>query len=83
MARPVVGFAGGGLPEIVQHDESGWLVEGSGAAPLVAALARARRERDRLPAMGERGRAFVLEQASVDAMCRGYAREYEAACGSL
>ena len=77
MARPVVAFAAGGVPEIVQHGVTGWLVEGRGAGPLAAALARAVLERRRFAAMGAAGRAFVVAHASLDAMCRGYAAAYE------
>jgi glycosyltransferase involved in cell wall biosynthesis len=78
MERPVIAFARGGIPEIVQHGLTGWLVEGRGAEPVAAALAKAKSERASLPPMGSRGRAFVMGQASVEAMCRGYAAEYAA-----
>jgi glycosyltransferase involved in cell wall biosynthesis len=76
MERPVIAFARGGIPEIVQHDTTGWLVEDRGAAGLAAALVRAKAERRRLAAMGAAARAFVIAHAGVDAMCRGYATEY-------
>jgi glycosyltransferase involved in cell wall biosynthesis len=77
MERPVIGFATGGIPEIVEDGRTGWLVEDTGPGPLVAALRRAKVERDRLPSMGVAGRRFVEHHASIGAMCRGYAREYE------
>jgi glycosyltransferase involved in cell wall biosynthesis len=82
MERPVIAFASGGVPEIVQDGRTGWLVEDTdtGPLPLVRALLRAKAERDRLPEMGAAGRRFVEHQASVGSMCRGYAAEYEALC---
>jgi glycosyltransferase involved in cell wall biosynthesis len=78
MERPVIAHASGGIPEIVQHDVSGWLVEGTGARSLAAALIQAKAQKSRLPSMGAAGRAFVTTRASIDAMCRGYAAEYDA-----
>jgi glycosyltransferase involved in cell wall biosynthesis len=80
MERPVIAFASGGAPEIVQDGQTGWLVEDTGPLPLVLALLRAKAERDRLPAMGAAGRRFVELHASIGSMCRGYAAEYEALC---
>jgi glycosyltransferase involved in cell wall biosynthesis len=76
MERPVIAFATGGIPEVVQHDVTGWLVDGTGPGPIAAALTRAKAERSRLPIMGAAGRAFATSAASIEAMCRGYAAEY-------
>jgi glycosyltransferase involved in cell wall biosynthesis len=80
MERPVIAFASGGVPEIVQDGRTGWLVEETGPLPLVRALLRAKVERDRLSVMGAAGRRFVEHHASIGSMCRGYAAEYEALC---
>jgi glycosyltransferase involved in cell wall biosynthesis len=82
MERPVVAFAAGGIPEIVQHEVTGWLVEDPSPRALSAALLRARDARDKLASMGAAARRFVADHASIAAMCRGYAREYEAMCPS-
>jgi L-malate glycosyltransferase len=78
MERPVIAFATGGIPEIVEDGRTGWLIEDKGPLPLVAALRRAKAERDQLPAMGAAGRRFVENHASIRAMCGGYAAQYAA-----
>ena len=79
MERPVIAFAGGGIPEIVEHE--------------VERLARPRSHRPGLrrgdrrgratppigsPAMGARGRRFVVEHGRIEGMCDGYAAAYRA-----
>jgi L-malate glycosyltransferase len=79
MARPVIAYAAGGIPEIVEHEVSGWLVVEPTAAALAGALDRVKRDRDSVRRTGARGRRFVVEQCSVERMCAGYAAAYEAA----
>jgi glycosyltransferase involved in cell wall biosynthesis len=81
MERPVIAFAEGGVPEIVQHGVSGMLVAESTAAALGEALARARRDRAGLARMGAAGRAFVLEHCNVGRMCEKYASVYRSLSG--
>jgi L-malate glycosyltransferase len=76
MGRPVVGFAGGGIPEIVHHGVTGWLVHESSGEAFAAAIVRARVERDRLGTMGAAARQFVLGHGGVDQMCGRYAVLY-------
>jgi len=76
MERPVIAFAGGGIPEIVQHGVSGVLVTQSTAAALEEAFASARRDRAGLARMGAAGRAFVLAHCDIGRMCEGYASVY-------
>jgi glycosyltransferase involved in cell wall biosynthesis len=52
---PVIMGEGGGARDIVDENETGWLIPPTGPA-LVAALERALAVRERLPAMGRRGR---------------------------
>jgi L-malate glycosyltransferase len=78
MGRPVIAFATGGIPEIVENDVTGMLVTEATVAALARVLDRARRDRSSLPAMGVSARRFVVEHCSIDRMCQGYAAEYEA-----
>jgi glycosyltransferase involved in cell wall biosynthesis len=80
MERPVIAVAEGGVPEIVHDGETGLLVREASAAALASAIVRAREGRAGLEAMGDRARRFVVEQCSIEAMCRGYAGEYRALC---
>ena len=77
MERPVVGFAGGGIPEIVQHDETGWLVQERSAAALAKTMADAAGDRARARRFGVAGRCFVDEHCRIETMCRGYRAVYE------
>jgi glycosyltransferase involved in cell wall biosynthesis len=78
MGRPVIAFATGGIPEIVENDVTGMLVTEPTAAALAHVIDRARRDRPSLVTMGASARRFVVEHCSIDRMCQGYAAAYEA-----
>ncbi len=77
MERPVVGFAGGGIPEIVQHGETGWLVRERTAEALANAMTEAAADRERASVFGRAGRAFVDSRCRIETMCSGYRAVYE------
>ncbi len=81
MSRPVVAFAGGGVPEIVQDGITGTLIAKAKAPDFAAALSSLRAERGAVERMGQSGRQFVLEHCSVQRMCAGYAAEYRELSG--
>jgi glycosyltransferase involved in cell wall biosynthesis len=60
--RAVVATAAGGIPDKVVPGVTGWLVPPGDAAALAGALRTALASRDRLPAMGEAGRAVVEQR---------------------
>lgn len=62
---PVIISAVGGIPEIVEHGASGWLVPVGDPAALRGAIEAALADPDRARAMGRRGRAIV--EAHFDA----------------
>jgi glycosyltransferase involved in cell wall biosynthesis len=76
LARPVIAFASGGVPEIVEHERTGLLVNEATAEALAAAIVRAASDRTALAAMGERGRRFVVEECSIERMAQGYGAAY-------
>jgi glycosyltransferase involved in cell wall biosynthesis len=76
MERPVIAFAEGGIPEIVEDGTSGVLVGESTWVALAQALARARRDRAGLGRMGATAREFVLARCTIDRTCEGYALVY-------
>jgi glycosyltransferase involved in cell wall biosynthesis len=77
MGVPVVGFAVGGVSEIVRDGLTGLLAKGHDAAALAAIMNEANSDRERLRVLGGRARERVSECFSVTAMCEGYARAYE------
>jgi glycosyltransferase involved in cell wall biosynthesis len=67
-ARPVVAFAVDGIPEIVEHDVTGILVEPGDVRGLALALDRLASERAEAERMGVAGRQRALELFGLDDM---------------
>jgi len=77
-ARPVIAFATGGLPEIVEDGVNGWLLPlESGASGLAKALAEAVGDAGKRQEMGENGRAKAVERLDIGISASGYAKIYE------
>ncbi len=85
LGKPVIASRIGGLPELVEHDETGWLFEAGDADALAALLLHVRAMPDgMLRAAGERARAKVTSEFSprryLDQVAAIYA-ELGVACG--
>ena len=78
IGRPVVAFAGGGIPEVVIDGETGWLVRERGAIPLANRMRDASADRARARVMGEAARRHVDASCRIEAMCEGYGKAYAA-----
>jgi glycosyltransferase involved in cell wall biosynthesis len=76
MERPVIAFAGGGIPEIVAHEETGLLVGEATPAAFAAAITRLREDRTRTLEMGAAGRRFAVAEGDIAGTCAGYAALY-------
>jgi len=76
MARPVVGFAVGGVPEIVEEGRSGLLASAGDVGALAERMREAVNARARMSSMGATARAAVAERFSLQSMCEGYSRVY-------
>jgi glycosyltransferase involved in cell wall biosynthesis len=63
--RPVVATRVGGVPDVVDEGEDGFLVEPGAPAALAERLERLAREPELRERMGERGRARVLDRYAV------------------
>ncbi|MEM1964379.1 MAG: glycosyltransferase [Candidatus Caldarchaeum sp.] len=74
---PVVATAVGGVPEIVEHGVSGFLVPNEDEAALVEALQRLIDTPELRRAMGARARARAQERFDARAMTRAYEALYE------
>lgn len=75
---PVVGFASGGLPDVVQDGETGLLVPPGDSTALCAALAALLHDPNRVRAMGWRARVAAAPFTPA-AAARRYIDVYEAA----
>lgn len=76
MGRPVIAFAGGGIPEIVHDGETGWLVRERGVSQLAARMREASGDRARAHAMGDAARRHIDASCRIEAMCEGYGQAY-------
>jgi len=75
--RPVICFATGGLPEIVEDGVNGQLLPlASGAAGLTRALEEAERNRGLCKRMGESGRERAVAKLDLAMSAREYVRIY-------
>lgn len=68
MTLPCVATAVGGVPEIIQHRETGLLAPSEGEAEIAAALLEIIRNPDWARELGQRGSAFVRQHLSIDNM---------------
>jgi glycosyltransferase involved in cell wall biosynthesis len=69
---PVVATRVGGVPELVDHGRTGWLVDAGDASGLAAAMSQALADPDARQVMGRAGRKRVLENFSLDTMAARY-----------
>ena len=75
---PVICFATGGLPEIVRHEETGWLVDlKTGSQGLGQALEAAFESPEKCREMGRKGRERVVESFEIRKSTRQYIALYE------
>lgn len=76
MGRPAIAFDGGGIPEVIEHGCSGWVVKNHTADDLAATLDSVARDCAALARCGAAARARVERLFTIEAMCRNYAAIY-------
>jgi glycosyltransferase involved in cell wall biosynthesis len=76
MARAVVSFPVGGVPEIVTDETTGFISREPTVRSLAGRMRDAMRDPIRAASLGEAARAFVVERCSIEAMCRAYGEAY-------
>jgi len=76
IGRPVIAFAGGGIPEVVRDGETGWLVRERSATALAARMREAASDAARARRMGEAARRHIDASCRIEAMCAGYGDAY-------
>jgi glycosyltransferase involved in cell wall biosynthesis len=69
---PVVATRVGGVPELVELNRTGWLVNPGDAPALAAALSQALADPDARQAMGRAGRERAVKHFSLETMARKY-----------
>lgn len=74
---PIIASRAGGMPEAVVDGENGVLIEVGDVTALTAAMRRLLGDAALRARMGEAGRARVLREFSVDAMCEGNLAIYD------
>lgn len=79
---PVVAFASGSLPDVVQHDRTGILVHDIDASALAGALVSLLERDDRGAALGAAGRVHALATFAPESVARRYAQIYKSAVAS-
>ena len=81
MGRAVVALPTGGVPEIVEDGDTGWLAHGSGPEALARVMQDAVERRDEVCRRGLRARASVEARFSIAAMRDGYDAIYDGLTG--
>lgn len=79
---PVIAFNSGGLPDVVQHDRTGILVQDRSAEALASAIIAVMSRPDRGVALGEAGRLHALATFAPESVARRYADIYRSVVGS-
>ncbi|RYG75121.1 glycosyltransferase [bacterium] len=75
--KPVVATDGGGVPEIVNDGETGYLVPMNDAAAMAQAILKCFRDPDKAAAMGKAGRKRAVEHFSIEATTRKVEAVYD------
>ena len=83
MAKPVVSFAHGGIPEIVMHEETGLLVAPGDVDALSAAISRLLRDPDLSWSMGRAGRLRVEAHFRIERTVNELEKIYEELVGNV
>jgi glycosyltransferase involved in cell wall biosynthesis len=79
---PVVAFESGGLPDVVQHDRTGFLVSERSPDALASAITQLFARADRGQALGTAGRMHALATFAPESVARRYIDVYQAAIAS-
>ncbi len=74
---PVAGFHVGGIPDMVEHEISGWLAPCYDTEHLARGIAFILEDTRRRRRMGEAGRAKVVREYAADVVARRYIKLYD------
>jgi len=76
MQRPAIAYAGGGIPEIVRHDHTGWLARDCTPDAFARLIVQASADRAKTARLGANAREWTKTHFAFDGMCRAYAQVY-------
>ena len=76
MGRAAIAFNGGGVPELVEAQKTGWLANECTVEAFAALIADADNNRQKLSEFGANARARAESHFSLDSMCRQYGAAY-------
>jgi len=76
LARPVVGTRVGGIPEVIKHGETGFLVPSKDSEGLAEAIIQLLGNPEEAARLGERGRELVLREFNVETTVQKIAAVY-------
>jgi glycosyltransferase involved in cell wall biosynthesis len=79
---PVVAFESGGIPDVVQHERTGFLVSSRSPDALAGAISAVLAMPDRGKSLGVAGRMHALATFAPESVARKYADIYRAAIAS-
>ena len=79
---PVIAFNSGGLPDVVQHDRTGYLVQERSAAALAGGIRSVLDRTDSGAALGQAGRLHALATFAPESVARRYADLYRSVVGT-
>jgi len=79
---PVVAFESGGLPDVVQHERTGFLVSDRSPDALAQAVLQVRSRPDRGQSLGAAGRMHALATFAPESVARRYIDIYRDAIAS-
>jgi glycosyltransferase involved in cell wall biosynthesis len=73
----------GGIPEMIDDGETGFLIDPTNPSELCDRLARLAASESLRSRIGDRARAVAMHRFSLEAMCDSYEELYQAAAGNV
>jgi glycosyltransferase involved in cell wall biosynthesis len=80
--KPVIATRVGAVPQLIDQDQTGILIEPADVAGLSASILNLLEDPGRARQLGEKGRARTIEQFSADSMARRYLQLYSEVTGT-
>lgn len=80
---PTIAFKTGGVPEIIEHDRNGWLVDVGDVQGLVQAIELVQKEPDRLQRWSNSGLTKALKEYSPEKFLKSHLELYSKVLGKV